>query len=92
MKRNRVLALLMALALSVAFSGVAVAEMVKGKVSKIEGKKITVTTDAGDKTFEVTGKVQAKAGDQVEADVVEGKAKSLAKTKTTGEEKARKGT
>jgi len=94
MKRNRVLAVLMALAFSVAFSGVAVAEMVKGKVSKIEGKKITVTTDAGDKTFEVTGKVQAKVGDQVETDVVDGKAKSLAKTKAgaTGEEKGKKGT
>ena len=92
MKRTRALAVLMALALSVVFSGTAMAEMIKGKVSKIEGKKITVTTDAGDKTFEVTGKVDAKVGDQVQADVVDGKAKSLAKARATGEEKGKKGT
>jgi len=114
MKGNRLVAILMALFVFVAFSGISMAqkaekkapaekavekapaekavekapaekaakgERVTGKVAKIEGNKVTVTTKEGEKTFEVTGKITAKEGDEVSVTVVDGKAKSLAKAK-----------
>lgn len=89
MKHNRLVATLMTLALFVAFSGVASAEWVRGKVARIEGKKVAVTTRSGKKTFDVTGRIRARKGDEVRVNVVKGKARSLYKARVRKVRKSR---
>lgn len=81
MRAFRFSVLTAAVAFTMALAGHASAEIVKGKVSKIEGKSVTVTTHSGSTSFEVTGAVTAKVGDAVEVDVVDGKAAALAPAK-----------
>ena len=80
MKMKSILALLIAIVFALGVVGLAFAADVKGTVTKIDGKKITVKDDKGKETTVEADAKDVKVGDKV--DVKDGKVmKEAAKKK-----------